>query len=665
MGVLERIKALREELHEHNHRYYILDKPTISDFEFDQKLKALQQLEAQYPDFSDQNSPTQRVGGGVTKNFETVPHRYPMYSLDNTYSKEEIELWEERVKKILGSENIAYTCELKFDGVSISLSYRDGFLEPAVTRGDGTQGDDVTRNVKTIPTVPLRLKGDFPDFFEIRGEIILPWEGFNQMNEERKQKGEPVYMNPRNTASGSLKLQDSALVAKRPLQCFLYSVAGIDSEIHSQFEVLQKTRLWGFKVPQNAVLAQNLDQVFAFIDTWEKERQELPYEIDGIVIKVDDLNQQEELGFTSKSPRWAIAYKYEAVKAATVLQDVSYQVGRTGAITPVADLNPVMISGTTVKRASLHNQDQITKLGLRIGDEVYVEKGGEIIPKITGINELKRGLVENLIVFISHCPACGNTLHKKEGEAQHFCPNDKHCPPQIIGKIKHFNSRKAMYIEGIGDETVKLLYEQNILSSVADLYVMKAKDLLPLEGMAEKSVHNLLEGIEFSKQKPFEKVLFGLGIRYVGETVAKRLVNALETLDNLVAASFEDLTAIDEIGERIARSVAAFLSEESNKELLARLKLYGLRFEKEHLEENQHNQKLEGKRFVVSGVFKELSREELKNKIEQHGGIVSSSVSAKTSYLVAGEGMGPSKRAKAESLSIPIINEELFLKMIG
>ena len=656
----EKINSLREALHEHNHRYYIEDKPIISDYEFDHLLKELQKLEAEHPEFGDINSPTQRVGGGVTKNFKTIPHRFPMYSLSNTYSKEELELWEERIKKVLGEEaEISYTCELKFDGVSISLTYENGQLIQALTRGDGTQGDDITTNVKTINTIPLKLQGDYPPFFEIRGEIILPLEGFYKMNAERESLGEPLYMNPRNTASGSLKLQDSSLVAKRPLQCFLYALAGEKLPVSSQFEALEKARSMGFKVPESAKLVHSIDAVFQYIQYWDDQRKSLPYEIDGIVVKVNSFNQQQELGFTAKAPRWAMAYKYQTEQVSTVLRDVQYQVGRTGAITPVAHLEPVIISGTTVKRASLHNADQIEKLNLRLGDMVFVEKGGEIIPKIVGVDPSKRGLIDNKVDFITHCPECGSLLERESGEAQHYCKNETGCPPQRIGKIQHFIGRKAMDIEGLGGETVVLLFQQGLLNSVADLYRLEKEQILPLERMAEKSVSNLIDGIEKSKEKPFSKVLFGLGIRFVGETVAKKLCKQFKSIQALQQASLEELIQTEDIGERIAESVVNYLNNPQNIELINQLLSFGLNFVEETIERNSH-EAFEGKRFVVSGVFQNYSREDLKKEIEMLGGSVVSSVSAKTDFIVAGEGMGPSKKQKAESLKIPILNEEAF-----
>ena len=663
--IQEKIIRLRDELHQHNHRYYIEDAPIISDFAFDQLLEELQELEIQYPQFQDPNSPTQRVGGDVTKSFDTVAHRYPMYSLSNTYSKEELLQWEERIRKILGSEAvISYTCELKFDGASISLTYKNGELVQALTRGDGIQGDAITTNIKTIKTIPLKLNGDYPPFFEIRGEIILPWEGFHKMNQERAALGESLYSNPRNTASGSLKLQDSRLVAARPLTCFLYGLAGEQLPIDAQYQALQKAREWGFKVPDSARLVHSIDAVFDFITEWDVKRKDLPYEIDGIVIKVNSLSQQDILGFTAKAPRWAMAYKYKAEQATTVLEGVHYQVGRTGAVTPVAQLKPVLISGTIVKRASLHNADQIEKLALRIGDTVFVEKGGEIIPKITAVKIDERGAQDNAVHFIAHCPECGSSLEREEGEAQHYCKNEAACPPQQIGKIQHFISRKAMDIEGLGGETVSLLFYEGLLSNVADLYRLQKEQILPLERMAEKSVTNLLEGIEKSKEKPFSKVLFGLGIRYVGETVAKRLTKAFGSLDALQSASVTSLTAIEEIGERIAQSLVTYFSEPSNQHLLEALKSHGLQMEEVH-EQRQFHSAFEGKRFVVSGVFEGYNREGIKNEIENLGGIIVSSISSKTDYLVAGEGMGPSKEAKAKKLNIPILSESDFIAFKG
>lgn len=661
--IQKKISQLSNELNEHNHLYYIEDAPVITDFKFDQMLSELQDLEKQYPQFKDPNSPTQRVGGGVTKFFDTIEHRYPMYSLSNTYSKDELVQWETRIRKILGVDSeICYTCELKFDGASISLTYENGALVQALTRGDGVQGDAITTNVKTINSIPLKLKGNYPKFFEIRGEIILPWMGFHKMNEKRAELGEPLYSNPRNTASGSLKLQDSSLVAERPLICFLYALAADQLMIDSQFEALKKAREWGFKVPDSASLAHSIDEVFEFITEWDEKRKSLPYEIDGIVIKVNQFNQQNKLGFTAKAPRWAMAYKYQAQQASTVLLEVQYQVGRTGAITPVAILKPVLISGTIVKRASLHNQDQIEKLGLRIGDTVFVEKGGEIIPKIIGIDQDKRASFKGEISFISNCPECKYPLTREVGEVQHYCKNEIACPPQQIGKIQHFIGRKAMDIEGLGGETVSLLFHEGLLSNIADLYRLKKEKILPLERMAEKSVNNLFEGIGKSKNKPFSKVLFGLGIRYVGETVAKRLAKAFGSMNALMGATTEALTETEEIGGRIAESVVKYFSKSSNIEVIKVLSSSGLQME-EAQNLNKPHSIFKGKKFVVSGVFEHYSREGIKSEIESFGGIIISSVSSKTNFLVAGDGTGPSKKTKAIDLKIPILNEKDFLNL--
>lgn len=663
MEVKEKIDQLRVSLHEHNYNYYILDTPTISDFEFDQMLQSLLVLEKKYPEFYDPNSPTLRVGGGVTKNFKSQIHRFPMYSLSNTYSKEELNLWVERVEKVLGHKNFDFTCELKYDGASINLTYENGAFVSGVTRGDGTQGDDVSLNLKTIPTIPLTLKGDYPAFFEIRGEIVLPIAGFNAMNEERVKLGEEPYMNPRNTASGSLKLQDSALVAKRPLECFLYALAGSDLGIDSQIEALQKAKSWGFKVPDNAIMATSIEEVFDYLDQWDRQRVDLPYEIDGVVIKINQFSQQDELGYTAKAPRWAIAYKFQAESAITKLLSVSYQVGRTGAVTPVANLKPVLLSGTTVKRASLHNEDQIDKLSLRIGDSVYVEKGGEIIPKIVAVDHTNRPAEIFKIKFITHCPECGSELIKEDGEAQHYCRNISGCPPQIIGKIQHFISRKAMDIEGLGSETVTMLYQNTLLNNIADLYELRYQDITTLNRMAEKSAENLINGVIASKEKPFTKVLFGLGIRYVGETIAKKLVKAFGDIDTLMTADFEQLIAVDEIGDRIAESLIDFFSSPENQILIDRLKKHDLNFKSE-TPLIQGELALNDKKFVISGVFETLSREDLKEKIESNGGGVMSSISKKTDYVVAGQGMGPSKKIKAEQLGIPIISETDFFELL-
>lgn len=664
MNIEQQITTLRNELREHNYNYYVLDNPTISDFEFDQKLKQLQELEKAHPEFHDPNSPTLRVGGEITKNFETVPHTYRMFSLDNSYSKEDLEDWEKRIEKTVEGK-VEFTCELKYDGASISLTYENGKLKKAVTRGDGFQGDDVTANVKTIRSIPLQLKGDYPPLFDIRGEIVLPFEGFAKMNAERVEAGEEPYRNPRNTASGSLKLQDSSEVAKRPLDCLLYSIVGEKLPIKTQFESLEKARQWGFKVPEAAKLAKNLDEVLEFVNYWDVHRHELPYETDGVVVKVNNLQQQEELGYTAKSPRWAMAYKFKAEQVSTVLNQITYQVGRTGAITPVANLEPVELAGTIVKRASLHNADQIAKLDIREGDTVFVEKGGEIIPKIIGVDFTQRDPNSLPTNYITECPECGTTLVRNDGEAQHYCPNTEGCPPQIIGRIQHFISRKAMDFEGLGGETVALLVNNGLINNYADLYLLKEEQIIPLERMAQKSAENMIKGIEASKQIPFERVLFALGIRYVGETVAKKLAKHYKTIDTLRNASEEELTTVDEIGERIAQSVISFFASEENIAIIERLKSYGVQLEisAENLA-NQTNT-LNGNTFVVSGVFTKVSRDELKKLIEDNGGKVASSISSKTNYVVAGDNMGPSKKIKAESLGVAIISEDDFLQMIS
>ena len=663
MDIKEQILELRNELRQHNYNYYVLDAPSISDFEFDTKLKQLQALETAHPHYYDASSPTLRVGGEVTKNFETVVHAQRMYSLDNSYSKDDLMDWETRLRKMVDGP-IQYTCELKYDGASISLTYENGQLVQALTRGDGTQGDNVTANIKTIKSVPLQLRGDYPEKFEIRGEIVLPFDGFNAMNAERVAAGEEPYKNPRNTASGSLKLQDSAEVAKRPLECLLYSIVGENTNIKTQFENLEKARSWGFKVPTIAKLTDSIDEVLDFVNYWDTHRHELPYETDGVVVKVNSLFQQAELGFTAKAPRWAMAYKFKAEQVSTRLEHISYQVGRTGAITPVANLQPVELAGTIVKRASLHNADQIEKLDVRIGDWVYVEKGGEIIPKIMGVDLDRRPAESSQTVYISSCPECDTPLVRKEGEAQHYCPNDVSCPPQIIGRIQHYISRKALDIEGLGGETVALLVNEGLIRDYADLYELTADQIIHLDRMAEKSADNLVNGVQASKAVPFERVLFGLGIRYVGETVAKKLAKHYKSIEALSKATLEDLEQVDEIGIKIAESVVDFFSTEANVQLVSRLILYGLQLQlSEEALSNQTTQ-LEGLRFVVSGVFETVSRDELKALIDSNGGKVVSSISAKTSYVVAGANMGPSKRTKAESLKVPIISEQVFLEMI-
>ncbi|AMO19495.1 NAD-dependent DNA ligase LigA [Flavobacterium columnare NBRC 100251 = ATCC 23463] len=664
MDVFSKIQALRNELNQHNYNYYVLDNPTISDYEFDIKLKELQELEKKHPEYDDLSSPTQRVGGFVTKNFTTIQHEYRMYSLDNSYSKEDLLDWEIRVQKILGNRPVQYTCELKYDGASISITYENGKLLRAVTRGDGFQGDDVTNNVKTIKAVPLTLQGDFPDRFEIRGEIILPFAGFEKMNQDLVEIGETPYSNPRNTASGSLKLQDSSEVAKRPLDCLLYSLIGTNLPILTQFESLEKARSWGFKVPIQSKLAYSMQEVFDFIEYWDTHRHEMPYETDGVVIKVNNLDQQEELGYTAKSPRWAIAYKFKAEQVITKLNSISYQVGRTGAITPVANLEPVQLAGTIVKRASLHNADQIEKLDIRIDDEVFVEKGGEIIPKIVGIDESKRSIHSIKTSYITHCPECQTELIRKEGEAQHYCPNYYGCPPQIIGRIQHYISRKAMDIEGLGGETVALLFKNELVSNYADLYELKKEQIVVLDRMADKSTDNLLAGIEKSKEITFERVLYALGIRYVGETVAKKLARHYKSIENIQKSTLEELITVDEIGGKIAQSVIEFFENKENLTILNRLKNYGVQLELEETVSTITSDLLKGKIFVVSGVFEKFSRDELKQLIENNGGKVGSSISSKTHYVIAGKNMGPAKLEKATQLGVTILSEEEFNIML-
>lgn len=664
MSIKDQIESLRNELREHNYRYYVLSEPVISDYEFDMKLKALQELEAAHPEYFDPASPTQRVGGGITKTFKTVVHDNRMYSLDNSYSREEVQEWEKRVHRILGGVPVSYTCELKYDGASINLTYEGGRLVRAVTRGDGIQGDDVTTNIRTIRSIPLQLNSGPTVRFEVRGEIILPLDGFARMNEERVDAGEDPYMNPRNTAAGSIKLQDSALVAERPLDCLVYSMKGNNIGISTQINILNTARDWGFKVPPEARKCESIDEVMAFIDQWDQQRHELPYETDGVVIKVNDLHQQEELGYTAKSPRWALAYKFPAEQAVTRLKKITYQVGRTGAITPVANLEPVLLAGTTVKRASLHNADQIAKLDIREGDMVYVEKGGEIIPKITKVELANRDPNSHPTQYITACPECNTPLVRKEGEAQHFCPNDTGCPPQITGRIQHFISRKAMDIEGLGSETVELLFKEGLIHNYADLYTLTKEEVMPLERMAEKSAENLIDGIAASVNVPFERVLFALGIRYVGETVAKKLARAYGSIDALMEAPYEALIQVDEIGGKIAERVVAFFGDPKNVEIIEKLRSYGVQFALSEDQLANQTDKLKSLTFVVSGVFESVSRTELKKLIEDNGGKVSSSISSKTSYVVAGANMGPSKKTKAEDLGIPIISETEFLDLL-
>ena len=662
MNISEKINSLRKKLHEHNYRYYILDNPLISDYDFDMMLKELEQLERDNPKFFDLNSPTQRVGGDITKSFDTSLHNTPMYSLDNSYSLNDLKEWEKRIKKIIDSP-IKYTCELKFDGVSINLTYKDGELLRAVTRGDGVKGDDVTSNIKTIPTVPLKLRKNISGEFEARGEIVMPLDGFTQLNEKRLQNGEEPFKNPRNTASGSLKLQDSKEVSDRPLECLLYSVE--DPKIfdnHIQF--LENAKSYGFNIYENYKCSDSLDEIFEFIQYWEKNRSELPFEIDGVVLKVNDFYQREILGFTSKFPRWAMAYKFKPENAGTYLNSITFQVGRTGSITPVANLSPVNLAGTVVKRASLHNADFIESMDIREGDFVFVEKGGDIIPKITGIDKSKRKLDSDKFNFITHCPECGSLLVRIDGEANHYCPNYNGCPPQIIGRIQHFISRKALDIDGLGQETVALLVNSNLIKNYADLYELKFDDVVGLERMAEKSANNLIIGIENSKDISFERVLYGLGIRYVGETVAKKLARHFENIDMLIRSNFDELISVDEIGDKIANSILDFFDNEENIAILNKLKSYGLKFEIDEKDKNISSIFL-GKSFVISGVFSNYSRSDIKNLIESNGGRVSSSISSKTNYLVAGQNMGPSKKEKAEKLKTQIISEQELINLIS
>ena len=661
---IERIYKLREELHTHNYNYYVLNSPVISDIEFDHLMRELQDLEAKYPETYDENSPTMRVGSDISKEFVQVEHKYPMLSLGNTYSEEEVTDFYERVRKSL-NEEFEICCEMKFDGTSISLTYEDGKLVRAVTRGDGVKGDDVTNNVKTIRTVPLVLKGDnYPKEFEIRGEILMPWEVFENLNREREAKEEPLFANPRNAASGTLKQQNSAVVASRKLDAYLYYLLGENLPCDGHYENLQEARKWGFKISDTMRKVKTLQEVFDFIKYWDTERKNLPVATDGIVLKVNSIRQQKNLGYTAKSPRWAIAYKFQAEKALTKLQKVTYQVGRTGAITPVANLDPVQLSGTIVKRASLHNADIIESLDLHEGDMVYVEKGGEIIPKITGVDMASRTPDSKPVRFITHCPECGEPLTRFDDEAAHYCTNEDSCPPQIKGKIEHFISRKAMNIEGLGPETVDLFYQEGMINNAADLYTLMEQEIARLERFGEKSAQNIMAGLEASRQVSFERVLFALGIRFVGETVAKKLARSIKNIDTLMTATKEELMAIDEIGEKIAESIIHFFSSEKNRELVERLKAAGLKMEMDAEETAALSNILEGQSVVISGVFAVHSRDEYKDIIEKHGGKNVGSISKKTSFILAGENMGPSKLEKAQKLGIRIMDENEFLKLI-
>jgi DNA ligase (NAD+) len=664
--IKERIDSLVKELNQHNYNYYVLAQPAISDLDFDKKLEELASLEKQYPDFQDPDSPTQKVGGDITKEFETIKHKWPMLSLGNTYNEQDLKDFDDRVRKAIG-DNFEYVCELKFDGLSLSLTYENGKLKRAVTRGDGTQGDDVTNNAKTIHTIPKTIKGNgYPEMFEIRGEVFMHKPAFERLNNERIENNEVPYANPRNFASGTLKMQDSSEVAKRPLDCFLYFLYTDKRLYNTHWESLQAVKNWGFHICEHTTLCSHIDEVLKFIHYWEEKRFGLSYDIDGIVIKVNNYSQQQELGFTAKSPRWAIAYKYKAQEVETVLEKVTYQVGRTGAVTPVANLKPVLLAGTTVKRATLHNANEILRLDLHEKDTVLVEKGGEIIPKIIAVNTLKRLAGAEAIIYPQTCPECGSNLIRKEGEAVHYCPNDEACPPQIVGKIQHFISRKAMNIEGLGQETIETFYQKGFIQHISDLYTLFEKEdqLKQLDRFGERSITNMLEGIEKSKQMPFEKVLFGLGIRYVGETVAKKLAFHFKNIDSLMNASLTELTSADEIGERIAESLVEYFQEERHIQQIEELRRHGMQFESVETFVELQSTKFEGQSFIISGVFENYSRDELKDIIEANGGKILSSISAKLNYLVAGDNMGPSKLEKATKLKIPIISDAELLEML-
>ena len=664
MTDIERIDQLREELHLHNYNYYVLNAPVISDKEFDDLMRELQELEARHPEYMDENSPTMRVGSDINKNFTQIEHKYPMLSLGNTYSQAEVTEFYERVSKAL-NEDFEICCEMKFDGTSISLTYEHGRLVRAVTRGDGTKGDDVTDNVKTIRSIPLKLHGEgYPDVFEIRGEILMPWVVFEELNRERESREEPLFANPRNAASGTLKLQNSAQVASRKLDAYLYYLLGDNLPCDGHYENLKEAEKWGFKISDITRKVHSLQEVFDFINYWDVERKNLPGATDGIVLKVNSLRQQKNLGYTAKSPRWAIAYKFQAEQALTRLLKVTYQVGRTGAITPVANLEPVQLSGTVVRRASLHNADIIASLDLHVGDSVYVEKGGEIIPKITGVETSLRPAGSEKVTFITHCPECGSPLVRYEDEAAHYCTNETQCPPQIKGKIEHFISRRAMNIEGLGPETVDLFYQEGMIHDVADLYQLQSQDIARLERLGEKSAENIMAGLARSREVPYERVLFALGIRFVGETVAKKIARAFPSIDLLAAATLEDLIQIDEIGTRIAQSILLYFSNKKNRQLVARLKEAGLKMEADEEDRSGYTDNLAGQSIVISGVFQHHSRDEYKALIEKHGGKNVGSISKKTSFILKGDNMGPSKLEKAEKLGIRLVEEDEFLKMI-
>ncbi|RXF71198.1 NAD-dependent DNA ligase LigA [Arcticibacter tournemirensis] len=665
--IKERMDALVKELNQHNYNYYVLAQPTISDYDFDKKLEELSELEKQYPELQDPDSPTQKVGGEITKEFKTVKHKWPMLSLGNTYSEQDLREFDERIRKSIGSD-FEYVCELKFDGLSMSLTYEDGKLLRAVTRGDGTQGDDVTTNIRTIKRIPGKLKGEgYPDNFEIRGEVFMHRAAFERLNSERMKNDEVPYANPRNFAAGTVKLQDSGEVARRPLDCFLYFLYTDRRLYRTHWDSLNAVKEWGFHVCEHNKLCRNIDEVLQFIHYWSENRFNLSYDIDGIVLKVNSYAQQDELGFTAKSPRWAIAYKYKAEEAETILESVSYQVGRTGAVTPVANLKPVLLAGTTVKRATLHNANEISRLDLHEGDAVFVEKGGEIIPKITSVNTIKRQSGSKKIIYPDICPECGSNLIRREGEAVHYCPNDEACPPQITGKIQHFISRKAMNIEGMGSETVETLYRKGLIEHISDLYLLheKADALKEMDRFGEKSISNMLEGIERSKQMPFEKVLFGLGIRYIGETVARKIAAYFKNIDSLMSATYDELISVDEIGGRIAESIIAYFKDPRHLQQIEKLRTAGLQFEAEEKVVLLAGNNLEGKTFIISGVFENFSRDELTALIESNGGKILSSISGKLNYLVAGDNMGPSKLEKAKKLNIPVITDTELLGMIN
>lgn len=661
----ERIDWLRAELHRHNYNYYVMNAPEITDKEFDDLMRELQDLEKEHPEYADENSPTMRVGSDLNKNFTQVAHKYPMLSLGNTYSESEVTDFYERVKKAL-NEDFEICCELKYDGTSISLTYEDGKLVRAVTRGDGEKGDDVTDNVKTIRTIPLVLHGDYPSTFEIRGEILMPWESFEALNREREAREEPLFANPRNAASGTLKSQNSSVVAARKLDAYLYYLLGEDLPADGHYECLQKAAQWGFKISEHMKKARTLQEVFDYINYWDTERKNLPVATDGIVLKVNSLRQQKNLGYTAKSPRWAIAYKFQAERALTRLNKVSYQVGRTGAITPVANLDPVQLSGTVVKRASLHNADIIEGLDLHIGDMVYVEKGGEIIPKITGVDTDARGMLPGeKVKFITRCPECGTPLVRFEGEAAHYCPNETACPPQIKGKIEHFISRRAMNIDGLGPETVDMFYRLKLIKDAADLYRLTVDDIKDLDRMGQKSAENIVNGIAASRSVPFERVLFALGIRFVGETVAKKIARSFKSIDEVEQASLETLMSIDEIGEKIAQSIVSYFGNPLNRNLVERLKEAGLQFSRSEEDLSGYTDKLAGQSIVISGVFEHHSRDEYKEMIERNGGKNVGSISSKTSFILAGANMGPAKLEKAQKLGIRIMSENEFLDLLS